>query len=111
MILLSPSQVEIYCNGLVEVARDPPGANWCGNDEAHDLVEHFVEARWRPGKSGDPQQDETLIVNIALDLRNKLERWFDPVVWAQGGDEHAAREEILDVIESLRHAALENLSH
>jgi hypothetical protein len=32
-------------------------------------------------------------------------------VWAQGGDEHAAREEILDVIESLRHAALENLSH
>jgi hypothetical protein len=110
VVLLTAAQVEIYCNGLTDLVWEPPRANSCAHGEARDMLDRFKVARWSSARHVCP--DETLVRRIAQSLSPKLDAWFDPKLWADVlRDVDASRAEILDGIESLRHAALDSLRH
>ena len=112
VVLLTRAQVELYCHGLADLVWEPPRANACALSEAHDMVDQFKLARWHAGALGKSSPNEMIIHEIATRLSPKLDAWFDPHAWAQGlSNEDALRAEILDAIDSLKHAALENLNH
>ena len=112
VVILTRSQVELYCNGLVDLVWEPPRANACAHDEARDMLDQFKLAKWHTGALGAASPNEAIVRGLAEQLAPKVDAWFDPNLWAEAvRDEGAWRAAMLDMIDSLRHAALENLSH
>jgi hypothetical protein len=111
-VILTRAQVDIYCNGLADLVWEPPRANACAHGEARDMLDAFKVAKWHSGALGASSPNEKIVRELAQQIAPKLDAWFDPKRWPDGEqDEHAAREQLLDAIESLRQAALENLKH
>jgi hypothetical protein len=69
-------------------------------------------ARWHSGALGSESPNERIVRELAQQLSPKLNVWFDPTLWSDGlSDLDAFRVVLLEAIESLRQAALENLKH
>jgi hypothetical protein len=112
IVILTRAQVDLYCNGLVDLVWEPPRANACAHDEARDMLDQFKVAKWHTGALGAASPNEAIVRGLAEQLAPKVDAWFDPQLWAEVvHDVEASRTTILDMIESLRQAALENLSH
>jgi len=111
-VILTRSQVELYCHGLADLVWEPPRANSCAHDEARDMLDQFKVAKWHTGALGPTSPNQAIVRALAEQLAPKVDAWFDPRLWAEVvRDVEASRATILDMIESLRLAALENLSH
>ena len=112
VVILTRGQVEMYCNGLVDLVWEPPRANACAHDEARDMLDQFVAAKWHNGALGAASPNPAIVRGLAAKLAPKVDAWFDPELWGEVvRDIEASRATILDMIESLKLAALENLSH
>ena len=112
VVILTRAQVALYCHGLADLVWEPPRANSCAHDEARDMLDLFKVARWHNGALGAASPNQAIVRGLAEQLAPKVDAWFDPQLWAEVvRDVEASRATILDMIESLKLAALENLSH
>jgi len=112
VVILTRSQVDLYCRGLTDLVWEPPRANSCAHSEARDMLDQFKVAKWHSGALGSGSPNEQIVRELAQQVTPRLDAWFDPSAWNDAlSDLEAARAELLECIESLRVAALENLQH